>query len=268
MTSIPIAESSVTRTATLAPRERPLVRQISPRAADLAPTAPPAPEHNRLLGALGDDVIARLLPHAQLRSLGPRETLCLEDDAADTAYFPVTGMLSLLARAGEHPVEVATVGREGMFGNPFLFGGRTYGLRAVAPIRTTVLRLDASVARDLLAQHPAAAERARRHAGVTVAQLARAAACHHWHDVPGRCARWLLTTRERAGDYFTVTQELLAELLGVRRASVNGAATRLHRSGAIDYSRGRVKIVDVAALEEAACSCHPQFRQELATLTA
>lgn len=268
MTSIPITESNATRIPFSAPPARVASRGRIAHAADAAPAAPPSPEHNRLLAALGDDTIARLLPQAALRSLGARETLCLEDDAADAVYFPLNGMLSLLARAGDQVVEVGTVGAEGMFGNPFLFSSRTYGFRAVAPFRTTVLRLDAAVARDLFVQRGPAAEKARRQAGVLVAQLGRVAACHHWHDVPGRCARWMLLARERAGDHFTVTQELLAELLGVRRASVNGAATRLQRLGAIDYSRGRVKITDANVLQAAACPCYGAFRAELLQLNA
>jgi CRP-like cAMP-binding protein len=267
MTSIPIAETTTSRLPL--GTSRPLGGSHAPaaRSTDLAPTAPPSPEHNHVLALLGEDAIARVLPHAQLRSLGSRETLVTEGDSADAVFFPLSGMLSLLARAGDQAVEVATVGTEGMLGNPLL-AGRTHALRAVAPFRATVLRLDASVARDLLMQRAPSAERTRLHASTFVGQLGRAASCHHWHDVPGRCARWLLLARARTGDYFTVTQELLAELLGVRRASVNGAATRLHRLGAIDYSRGRVKIINPDALESAACACYGAFRSELSALSS
>lgn len=266
MTSFPIAESTTSRLSIGASRGVPMPAAVT-HLPEIMPASPPAPENNRLLALLGKESLARVLPHVQLRSLGARETLCVEGDAADAAYFPLSGMLSLLARAGDHHVEVATVGAEGVLGNPLLVG-RSHALRAVAPFRTTVLRLDAAVARDLLLQRAAAAERMRLHAAVFVAQLARTASCHHWHDVSGRCARWLLLARARAGDFFTVTQEQLAELLGVRRASVNGAATQLQRLRAIDYARGRVKVLDAAALEAAACPCYASFRSELASLTS
>jgi CRP-like cAMP-binding protein len=160
-------------------------------------------------------------------------------------------------------VEAGTVGREGFLGVPLVLGGESTSTRAIAQIPGVASRLPASVFRAAIAEDPALREFCLRYAQALLEQTAQSVACNGRHDLSERCARWLLMTRDRVDtDDFVITQEFLAIMLGVRRATVTVAAGMLQSAGLISYRRGRVMILDRQGLEQASCECYHVVRRK------
>jgi CRP-like cAMP-binding protein len=239
---------------------------LIPVAAQLFPAvAIPSPRTHRILDGLPPEEFAAIAPALQPVRLQAREALHEHGALPTSVYFPLDGMISLLAAAGEgEEVEVATVGREGVVGHQLALNVASPSLRAVAAVSTHAVRLDAAAFLRHVQQGGALAAAVHRYAQSLGSYVARSAACYHYHDINRRCARWLLLAHDRVGEErLQVTQELLATLLGVRRASVNGAAIALQRAGVIQYRRGRIVVSDRAGLERAACPCYAAIRAEL-----
>ena len=198
-----------------------------------------------------------------------------------SVYFPRTAVFSLLTPLeGEPPVEAATVGREGFVGTPVVLGARTTAVQALAQVPGTAARLDAGRLTDWL-QAPGRLSEALggtslfplllRYAQALQEQTAQSVACNRLHTLEERCARWLLMTHDRVGadqgvDQFPLTQDFLAFMLGVRRASVTVAAGMLQQAGLIKYSRGRIAVRDRAGLEAASCECYGVVKRKYAQL--
>jgi CRP-like cAMP-binding protein len=180
-------------------------------------------------------------------------------------YFPRTCVLSLIISFQEDNggVESATIGREGMGGVTVALGAESTGATAIAQIPGEALRIPASVFRAALAQDTALLGVVLRYAHVLYEQTAQSVACNRRHTMEQRCARWLLMTHDRVGaDHFPLTQEFLAFMLGVRRATVTVAAGILQQAGLIRYTRGTITIVNRNELEAAACECYGTIRAE------
>ena len=181
-----------------------------------------------------------------------------------SVLFPTSGVISLLAGTGSgSQVEVSTVGREGMVGLPLLFGGRDSGnLRAVCQMPAdSLLASAADFSRWLRGQPGRLPQVMEAYARLQFIVAAQAVVCSRLHQLDERCARWLLLTHDRAEtDEFPITHEFLAQMLGVRRASVTLAARRLRKRRVIEYRRGQVRVLDRARLEEAACECYAVVR--------
>jgi CRP-like cAMP-binding protein len=177
-------------------------------------------------------------------------------------YFPLDSLVSLFAPVKGHaPLEVAVVGNEGMLGVPLVLGLRASPVHAVVQGSGNALFMRARAFREALRRQPAVRRQIDRYIHSLISQLTQTAACNAFHAVEARCARTLLTARDRLqSDELEVTQELLAQRLGVRRVGVTVAAGNLQRSGAIAYSRGRVVILDPGRLAEAACECYGVIR--------
>ena len=186
----------------------------------------------------------------------PRLQVLERDDApAEWVYFPLDCVLSLskVMRDGR-AVQIGTIGREGATASSFLAAplGR---LAVQTPGRG--FKMAAAPFREALRSSPEISACCERYAQALIAQIIQSAACSQLHSAFERCARSILAMRDRQGaSSFTVTHEHLAEMLGVRRATVTEAAQQLKELGAISYRRGRVVIADVAALERASCECH------------
>ncbi len=222
------------------------------------------PGQNRILSFLTRDLQIRLLPRMEKMSLSIRQILHAADDSITHAWFPLSGVVSLVMtlKSGE-TVEVATVGNEGVAGIPLLLGADRGPLKAVCQVAGQALRMRADNFRRSLDEHPEFAEIVRRYAQGMFDQVAQTTACNHVHSVQQRMCRWLLMTHDRVGaDEFHLTQEFLAQMLGVRRPSVTVAAGHLQRSGLIRYRRGRIRIADRAGLEAGACECYDSLRCE------
>jgi CRP-like cAMP-binding protein len=226
---------------------------------------PRAAEENRLLRALPADQYGRLLPYLEPVELGNGHMLWQSNSTIHSVYFPRTCVVSLLTPLlNEQPVEAATVGREGVVGTPVVLGARTTSAQALVQVPGTAARMDAErFAGGLRRDDGALFPLLLRYAQALQEQTAQSVACNRRHAIDERCARWLLMTQDRVGQQqFALTQEFLAFMLGVRRASVTVAASTLQRAGLIRYSRGRIAVLDREGLEAASCECYRIVRQK------
>jgi CRP-like cAMP-binding protein len=222
---------------------------------------------NLVLASLPRQAAAELLSRMAPVELVFGEVLHEPGQPIRNVYFPLEGMVSLLTVAGARlALEVAMVGREGMVGVALALGVPCSPMRAQVHGGGSALKMSSARFEAALAHSPALRQALLAYANALMGQLARTAACNRFHLVEARLARWLLMTRDRAGsDSFAMTQEFLSGMLGVRRVGVSAAASTFRRRKLIDYSRGRIRILDHAGLEAACCSC---YRDEPASLPA
>lgn len=178
-------------------------------------------------------------------------------------YFPTTAFISTTATINGHTsLEVALIGNEGVFGVPLALGVNMSSLRAIVQGPGLAMRMTADEFRTVLNVSPALRRTLHAYAHVMLAQIAQVAVCTCYHVVEERLARWLLMTHDRAhSDTFNITHELLAEMLGVRRAGVSIAAGALQARDLISYSRGRITVTNRKGLEKASCECYASARR-------
>lgn len=223
---------------------------------------------NHLLGGLPDAEYASLEPFLEPIQATHGEIVARPGRTIDYAYFPLSGMVSVVALMSEGlGAEVATVGNEGMIGLPIFLGGDSSPFHLMWQLAGAALRIRAA---DLL---PAAIPGSRLGSILTTysqaffVQTAQNAACNGLHAVHQRGARWLLATQDRAGgDEFFLTHEFLAFMLGVTRQSVSIAVADFAGRGLISYQRGHMRILDRAGLEAASCECYRIIRAEFIRL--
>jgi CRP-like cAMP-binding protein len=224
----------------------------------------PGPLSNILLAKLPRSDFQLLLPHLTLEQLAQGAMLFETGAEVDQVYFPHSGMVSLVVvmRDGK-AIETATVGREGVVGAMSGIGLHVTRVRAIAQLPTSASRIAATALRKAVVKSKPIADLCVRYDEVLLAQARNTAACNVLHQVEARFCRWLLQTRDRAeSDTFNLTQEFLADMLGVRRTSITEVASKIQASGAISYSRGVIKIVDLAALKAMSCECYETLRAE------
>jgi CRP-like cAMP-binding protein len=227
-------------------------------------TATPDPTANSLLSALSRESFDRIAPHLERLTLAPRHLVYEPDVPIKHVYFPINCVISLVSvMADESLVEVATIGREGMVGMSAFWGTETMPMRAFAQVPGDAFRMPADAFRAEAVPGGELAGLLLRYTQAVFHQVARSAACNQVHPIGQRCARWLLMSHDRVGkDQFELTQEFLAQMLGVRRARVGVAAGALQKAGHIKYARGRITVVDRAGLEGASCECYRAIRDE------
>ena len=179
-------------------------------------------------------------------------------------YFPVDAVLSLISLIdGEPAVEVATIGREGCGGLPAFLGSLISPNDCFCQIAGDAWRLPIGELPGILNGDGALHEALHRYTQATMVQLAQNVACNRLHSTEERCARWLLQTRDRVdSDTFELTQEFMAQMLGVRRGTVSLVAGALQQAGLIRYVRGRIAILDDERLHDVACECYDLIRAE------
>ncbi len=213
---------------------------------------------NGILSALPRQDLGALLPRLERCQLEHRAGLIEANEPVRHVLFPLSGVISLvIATVSGATVEVAMVGREGFLGLPVLFGSESTPISAVIQVPGEALRMTAPAFRAEVEAYGPLVRQLHRYAQALLFQIAQSTACTRHHSVGQRCARWLLTAHDRVGDdAFALTQEALAQMLGVRRASVSSAAARLQRQGLIRYRRGMVTIVDRAVLKQTSCECY------------
>ena len=203
----------------------------------------------------------RLLAVAEPVTLEYKQLIATKGGALTHAWFPTTSFISMLMPADKGCIEVAIVGREGLFGLGVAFGVRESEVEAIVQGAGMALRIPAADLRRLLREDRALRERLDRYAYLMMTTLARNASCNRFHRVEQRMARWLLMSADRAQSaIFDITHAFLAEMLGVRRVGVTTAANKLQDEGLITYSRGTVAIRDRDGLKRTACSC---YREDL-----
>jgi CRP-like cAMP-binding protein len=226
------------------------------------------PLDNKLLAALPRDHFDRLLPHLSSVSLPQGLVLYEAGDEVDQVYFPHYGMLSLLAvlRDGK-AIETATVGREGVVGAMAGLGLYKSLVRVVVQMPLALSKIAATHFRTVTAGSDVIRNLCVRYNEVLLSQARVTAACNALHPIEARFCRWLLQSADRAGsDTVPLTQEFLAEMLGVRRTSVTEVATKVQNAGVITYSRGVIKILDRAALMRMSCECYETLLDQSAVL--
>jgi CRP-like cAMP-binding protein len=214
---------------------------------------------NRLLAALSSRDFAVLAPHLQRVKLSRGRVLFEPGDDVNTTYFPLRRtMVSLLivTRDGRE-VEAATIGREGAVGGIVSEGHKPAFGRAVVQVPGEGFAISTSHLEAAKTGSPRFSDLFARYADSLLAQIMQSVACNALHPVEARCSRWLLAAHDRAGDgTIHLTQEALAEMLGVQRTTVSAVTRTLQERGLIRTRRGGVEIVDRAGLESAACECY------------
>ena len=223
---------------------------------------------NRLLSALPEEELERLRPHLEVVRTEQRETVYEAGTPIEHVYFPTTGVFSLVTQMRDGSViEVGTVGNEGMLGLPLFLGGASVPLSTFCQVAGEALRLEADIFRRAVGSESRLHALLGRYAQAVFIFTAQTAACNATHPIRQRCARWMLLTHDRVGtDEFPLTHEFLAQMLGVRRASVTEVAGSLQKQGLISYRRGRIAVLDRAGLEAASCECYGVIQREFESL--
>jgi CRP-like cAMP-binding protein len=226
-------------------------------------------EGNAILAAIPDPEYARMRDRMEPVQLSVKDVIYQPDEPIRHVYFPTTAVLSMIAPVdGEAGVEVATIGREGMAGLPVFLGVTASPNTVFAQIPGVALRMRADHLHEVLTGDGALHGQLHRYIQATMVLLAQNVACNRLHSTEERAARWLLMTADRVNaDQFPLTQEFLAQMLGVRRGTVSLTAGLLHQAGLISYRRGIITIEDRAGLHEAACDCYDIVRGEFDQLT-
>jgi len=232
---------------------------------------------SKILGAALDNKLLSTLPRGPFELLAPHMTtepleqglvLVEAGDEIDYVYFPHYGMLSLLAVLKDgKAIETATVGREGVVGAMAGLGLYRSLVRVVVQLPIGVTKIPAAQFRKAVAQSDALRDLCIQYNEVLLSQARVTAACNALHNIEARFCRWLLQTADRAGgDRITLTQEFLAEMLGVRRSSVTEVASKIQGTGIISYSRGVINILDRPAVEKMSCECYQTLLEQSSTI--
>ena len=230
----------------------------------MAKPRPDRPDRNHILAALPPGDYRRVASKLEPAPFGKRQPLHERDKPISHVYFPRTGVASIVARMSEGgTIEVATIGNEGVVGLSAYLGNGRSSMEVFVQIPGEAVRMSSRAFRQELRTGTALRDVIRRYTQALITQIGQSAACNRAHSTVDRCARWLLTTHDRVpGDEYSLTQEFLGEMLGVRRAGVTVAAGQLKRRHLVDYRRGRIRILDRKGLEKAACECYALIRSE------
>jgi len=220
---------------------------------------------NRLLGALPEADFERLKDQLRTRDGQQKYLLAESGDPINEVYFPVDAVVSVLTRMDDGAsVEIATIGNEGLVGVSVAWGADTMNPKEFATVQVpgTIVSMDREAFRQEVQRQGPLASLVERYTQAFFTQVSQQVACNGLHSVEQRCARWLLLTQDRAGtDEFPMTHEFLAQMLGVRRATVTVTAGILQKAGFVQFTRGRVAIVDREGFEDAACECYAVTRE-------
>ena len=222
------------------------------------------PRQNHLLGALPDDELDRLRPHLEYVSLSLGETLGEPGIPMRFVYFPTESIVSLIyVMTDGSSAEIAVVGNEGLVGVSLFMGGESTTSHAVVQSAGHGYRMKGAVLKDAFFHAGPMQRLLLRYTQALLTQMAQTAVCNRHHTVDQQLCRWLLLSADRLpSNQLTMTQELIANMLGVRREGVTEAAGKLQRAGLIHYSRGRITILDRPGLEERVCECYRVVKAE------
>jgi CRP-like cAMP-binding protein len=225
---------------------------------------PGTPSQNRLLAALPYDEYERLLPSLQEVSFSLGEVVYEFGGHLDYVYFPTTSIVSLLyTMENGSSAEMGLTGNDGVVGIALFMGGGTMPNRAVVQSAGGALRMKAKVLQDEFALGGKFQYVLLRYTQALITQISQTAVCNRLHSVEQQLCRWLLLSHDRVKeDELIMTQELIADMLGVRREGVTVAAGRLQDEGAISYVRGHIKILDRQKLEDTVCECYRVVKDE------
>jgi CRP-like cAMP-binding protein len=223
-----------------------------------------SPRQNRLLAALAVDDGARIFPALELVPMPLGHVLYESGSELRHVYFPTTTIVSLLyVMIDGASTEIAVVGNDGMIGVALFMGGETMPNRAVVQSAGHAYRIGRDLLKEEFNRSGEFQHLLLRYTQALLTQMAQTAVCNRHHSLDQQLCRWLLLSLDRlSSNRLVMTQELIANMLGVRREGVTEAAGRLQRDGLIEYSRGRITVLDRAGLEARACECYAVFRKE------
>ena len=222
------------------------------------------PRQNHLLAALPVDELERLRPHLQLTEMPLGTVLQESGDVPRYAYFPTDCIVSLLNVLEDGAsTEISVIGNEGLVGITLFMGGDSTPRRSVVQSAGCAYRLPGSALRDEFHRNEAVRLLLLRYTQALITQMAQTVVCNRHHSVDQQLCRWLLLSLDRLpSDELTMTQELIANMLGVRREGVTEAVGKLQRLGVIDHSRGHITVLDRPALERLSCECYAVVKRE------
>jgi len=219
---------------------------------------------NRLIEGLPRKVRDRFLEHCEPVDLEFGDILCERNQGFQHVYFPLTGIVSLVAMVRGHPpLEMGLIGNEGMLGVTLALGVSGARLRGVVQGSGIALRMSAPQFLRELRNSLHLRRTLKRYLYVLMTQLSQTAVCTRFHQIPARLARWLLMMHDRAhADHFHLTHQFLAHMLGVQRSAVTIAAGALRRGKLIRYARGEISILNRRGLEAASCECYQAVTED------
>ncbi|TCT10151.1 Crp/Fnr family transcriptional regulator [Paralcaligenes ureilyticus] len=223
-----------------------------------------APAHNQLLAALPADEYARLMPNLELVEMPLGSVLYESGVEMRWVYFPTTAIVSLLyvLEDGES-AEIAVVGKEGIVGVSLFMGGESTSSRAVVQSAGHAYKLKGPLLKDEFYRAGPMQRLLLRYTQSLLTQMAQTAVCNRHHTVDQQLCRWLLLSLDRLpSNELVMTQELIANMLGVRREGVTEAAGNLQKAGLIEYRRGRITVLDRPGLEARSCECYAVVKTE------
>ncbi len=223
-----------------------------------------SPQQNHLLAAVHADVQERLFAHLELVTLPLGKVLYESGDTMRHVYFPTDSIVSLLyVMESGASAEIAVVGNEGLVGISLFMGGESTPSRALVQSAGSAYRLLGQRLKDEFNRHGELLVLMLRYTQSLITQMAQTAVCNRHHSIEQQLCRWLLLSLDRLPSaQLTMTQELIANMLGVRREGVTDAAGKLQKIGAIHYNRGHIQVLDRPKLEQLSCECYAVVKKE------
>ncbi|MDZ7737366.1 MAG: Crp/Fnr family transcriptional regulator [Gammaproteobacteria bacterium] len=221
-------------------------------------TGIPANVINNLIARLPRKQQHNVLKNCEPVNLVFGSVLCKPEQPVEHVYFPLTGFISLQAAVDSRPpMEVGLIGNEGMLGATLMLDVADAPLQAAVQGAGTALHMSKKQFLQVIADNPALSRLLNLYLYIMLTQLSKTATCAHFHEVGERLARWLLMIHDRAhADYFHLTHQFLADMLGVQRSAVTIAAGVLQQRELISYTRGEINILNRNGLEAASCTCY------------
>jgi CRP-like cAMP-binding protein len=229
---------------------------------------PASPQDNHLLAALSPEVQSRMFVHLEPVTLALGEVVYESGDAMRHVYFPTDSIVSLLyVMESGASAEISVVGNEGLIGVAIFMGGESTPSRALVQSAGSAYRMPARLLMQEFNRHGELLQLMLRYTQALLTQMAQTAVCNRHHTIDQQLCRWLLLSLDRLrGNRLVMTQELIANMLGVRREGVTEAAGKLQKLGVIEYSRGHITVLDRPTLERLSCECYAVVRKETARL--
>lgn len=223
-----------------------------------------SPLQNHLLAALPEEVKTRIFPFVELEKLELGQVMYEAGDKMAYVHFPVDAIVSLLyVMESGASAEISVVGQEGLVGIALFMGGESTSSRAVVQSSGHAYRLKGNKLKEEFNRHGRLLELMLRYTQSLITQMSQTAVCNRHHSIDQQLCRWLLLSLDRLPDNnLTMTQELIANMLGVRREGVTEAAGKLQKLGVIDYHRGHITVLDRSKLEELSCECYAVVKTE------
>lgn len=223
-----------------------------------------SPHQNHLLSALPAEVRARIFPELVEVTMPLGMVLYEPGDVMNNVYFPIDSIVSLLyVMENGSSAEISVVGNEGVIGISLFMGGESTPSRAVVQSAGNAYRLSANLMKTEFNRHSETMILMLRYTQALITQMAQTAVCNRHHSIDQQLCRWLLLSLDRLPtNQVTMTQELIANMLGVRREGVTDAAGKLQRQGVITYARGEITVLDRQKLETLSCECYAVVKKE------